>query len=218
MVGDRADMLARLRAVLPARWFPDAAPVLDALLSGAAAVWEAAYAQLQFVRAQTRIATASGLFLDLVAADFFGMRLRRKVGQDDDSLRRAIGLELLRERGTRGTLQGILADLTGRMPVIFEPTRPADTRGWGIACGWGVAGGWGSLSMPFQCLVTAFRPQGGGVSQVTGWGGTAGSWGGGTISYASLSMLGARVSDEEIAAAVTGVMPVATIAWMRISN
>src|SRR5664280_624176 len=120
MVGDLADMVTRLRAVLPARWFPDAAPVLDAMLSGVAAVWSAAYAQLQYVRAQSRIATASGSFLDMVATDFFGTLLRRQVGQDDNGLRRAIDLEMLCERATRPALQGMLDDLTGRAPVIFE--------------------------------------------------------------------------------------------------
>lgn len=218
MLGDQGDILGRLRTVLPPRWFPDTAPVLDGLLSGVANIWAAAYAQLQFVRAQTRIATATETFLDMIAADFFGVRLRRRVGQDDDSLRRTIGLEMLRERATRGALQRMLEDLTGRTPVIFEPTRPADTRGWGVACGWGVAGGWGSLSMPFQCLVTAYRPQDGGISRLSGWDEPAGSWGGGSIGYISLSMVGGLVSDDEIAAAVAGVMPVATTAWMRISN
>jgi len=218
MVGDQADMLSRLRAVLPARWFPDTAPVLDAVLSGVAVVWATVYAQLQFVRAQTRIVTVIGTFLDMVATDFFGTHLRRQEGQSDDSLRRTIDMEMLRERATRSALQGVLQDLTGHVPVIFEPARPADTRAWGIACGWGIAGGWGSLSMPFQCLVDAFRPQGGGVSVVAGWGIPVGGWGGGAVEYANASMESEEVSDEEIAAAIAGVMPVATIAWLRISN
>ena len=218
MVGDQQDMVSRLRAVLPARWFPDAAPVLDAVLAGIASIWAVVFGQLQYVQAQARIATASGSFLDMVAADFFGARLRREVGQNDDLLRRAIGLEMLRERGTRMGLQNALNDLTGRQPIIFEPARAADTRAWGAACGWGVAGGWGSLAMPFQCLVTAYRPQGGGVSSVAGWGAPVGGWGGGAIEYASACMVGGQVSDEAIASAVTGVIPAGTIAWLRISN
>jgi hypothetical protein len=72
--------------------------------------------------------------------------------------------------------------------------------------------------MPFQCLVTAFRPQGGGVSVVAGWGVPVGGWGGGVIEYANASMENEEVSDEQIAAAIAGVMPAATIAWLRISN
>jgi len=218
MIGDRADMVRRMRAVLPARWFADSAPVLDALLSGIGAVWAATHEQLAFVRAQTRIATASGSFLDMVAADFFGTRLRRGLGQDDASLRRVIRLELLRERGTRAAVEGVLRDLTGRTPAVFEPMRPADTRAWGIASGWGVAGGWGSLGMPFQCLVTAYRPLTGGVAGLDGWGGASGGWGGGAIGYASMAMVAGRIEDQQIAAAVAGVMPVAATAWLRISN
>ena len=218
MVGDLADMVSRLRVVLPARWFPDNAPVLDAVLSGAAEVWRIVYAQLQVVRAQARISTASGEFLDMVAGDFFGTYLRRREGQSDDSLRRNIDLELLRERGTRTALRSVLEDLTGRMPVVFEPARPADTRAWGVACGWGVTGGWGSLAMPFECLVSAFRPQGGGVSVVAGWSVPVGGWGGGAIEYVNASMESEDVSDKQIAAAVAAVMPAATIAWLRISN
>ena len=34
MTGTAADMRARLSALLPLRWFPDATPVLSALLAG----------------------------------------------------------------------------------------------------------------------------------------------------------------------------------------
>ena len=35
-VGTQDDILARIKALLPYRWFPDSTPVLDALLSGIA--------------------------------------------------------------------------------------------------------------------------------------------------------------------------------------
>ena len=82
MTGDQQDMLARLRAVLPTRWFPDSAPVLDGLLSGLASGWSWAYQQLQYVKAQTRIATATDVWLDIIAHDFFGNRLVRRTGQE----------------------------------------------------------------------------------------------------------------------------------------
>lgn len=219
MIGDQADMLGRMRAVLPARWFPDTTPVLNAVLSGIASVWASAYA-LQFVRAQTRIATASGPFLDMVALDFFGAALTRRCGQDDNSLRQAIGRELLRERATRPALQSALEDLTGRTPVIFEPSRPADTRAWGAACGWGVSGGWGSLAMPFQCLVVAYRPAAGAVSSVVGYyagqGWAGGGYGVGAAEYMSGNSIGSVVTDADIYAAIARTMPAGTIAWVNI--
>lgn len=83
MTGDQQDILARLRIVLPARWFPDSAPVLDALLNGLAFGWSWVYQQFQDVKAQTRIATATDIWLDIIALDFFGDRLIRRAAQSD---------------------------------------------------------------------------------------------------------------------------------------
>ena len=44
-------MLARLKAVLPLRWFPDATPILDALITGLASTWSTLYAMLAYVKA-----------------------------------------------------------------------------------------------------------------------------------------------------------------------
>ena len=82
MTGDQQDMLARLRAVLPTRWFPDSAPVLDGLLSGLASGWSWVYQQLQYVKAQTRIATATDIWLDIIADDYFGSSLARRTGTE----------------------------------------------------------------------------------------------------------------------------------------
>ena len=89
MTGDQQDMMARLRTVLPTRWFPDSAPVLDGLLSGLASGWSWAYQQLQYVKAQTRIATATDVWLDIIANDYFGNRLAD--GQDKATERSAVG-------------------------------------------------------------------------------------------------------------------------------
>ena len=217
-------MLVRLRTVLPARWFPDDTPVLDGLLSGLAAGWSWAYQQLQYVKAQTRIATATGIWLDIVALDFFGHRLVRRAGQSDTAFRNRIQRELFRERGTRAAIISVLQDLTGRPPFVFEPARSTDTGGYAsmIGAGGGVAygsvGGWGSLMLPFQCFVTAYRPLDSGIATVCGWGGPAGGYGQGTIEYASLEMVQGQVTDTDIYAAVADVLPVATIGWTRITN
>lgn len=224
MVGDIQDFASRLRAVLPTRWFPDETPILDLVLTGIAWCWAWAFGCLTYVRAQSRIATASDVWLDAIAQDYFGPIACQRRGQSDDGYRRRILADLLRERGTRFAVRISLEDLTGRTPLIFEPANPADTGGYGVSgapgCGlaYGKAGGWGSLTLPFQSFVTAYRPAGAGIAFVNGWGGAWGGYGGGAIEYASLDMISGRVTDVDIYAAIAAVLPAATVCWTRIAS
>lgn len=159
MIGDLPDFIRRLKSTMPASWWGDATPVLDGVLNGFAAIWSWLFGLLQSVRLQARIATASGEWLDRVAADFFGQRLRRNSGESDAALRARILMELARERATRAGLQAKLTSLTGAAPSIIEPSRAPDIGGWGCGLGWG-NGAWGSLAMPNQCFVTVTRTAG----------------------------------------------------------
>ena len=210
-------MQARLRSLLPSRWFPDATPVLDGLLAGLANGWLHVHALVEYAARQTRIATATDGWLDMIARDFFGRRVRRRAREEDAIFSLRIRRELLRERGTRAAVSSVLTDLTGRAPDIFEPSRPADTGAWNGPLAYNTTGGWGSLNLPFQCFVTAYRTPASGIAQVTGWNQPAGAWGMGTIEYASLSMIAGQVTDTDIYAAIADVMPAASIAWTRIS-
>ncbi len=158
MIGDDDDMRERLRLTLPDRWFADAPPVLDGVLTGLAALWAGLHALLGIVRLQSRLGTATGAFLDLASHDFFAGRLPRRIGEADERFRARVQGAMRRERGTRAALEAAGAE-AGYTVRIFEPARPADTGAYGVASGlaWGVAGGWGSLSMPLECLVTAER-------------------------------------------------------------
>lgn len=216
MIGDAADMLARLLTLLPLRWFPDVAPLLSAVLAGVAEAPSWLYAMLSYTRLQTRIATATDSFLDLVAQDYFATTLVRRSGEGDTAFRARIMRDLLRDRATRPAMIAALTDLTGRAPSVFEPSAPGDTGGWGIAAGYGIAGGWGSLMLPFQSFVTARRPLGSGVPLVAGYGSGAGGYGGGAIEYASAAMVQSQVTDSDIIDTVARTIPAATIAWMRI--
>jgi hypothetical protein len=191
MLGDANDMLGRLKAVLPTAWFADQSSNLDGLLSGFSNAWAGLFASLGVVRLQARVATAQADWLDRVVLDFFGQRMRRMLDESDASLRGRLALEMQRERATRAAMTTKLTQLTGRAPSILEPARATDTGGWGTAIAWGTAGAWGSLLMPQQCFVTAYRPLAGG---------------------------GLVAGDADITAAVVDMLPVASIAWLRISN
>ena len=213
MIGDVTDFTTRIKAVLPTRWFPDTSPVLDSLMSGVATAWSTLYSLIAFVRLQSRLATASSNFLDGFAVDYFGMRLTRRSSETDNQYRPRISAALVREHATRASLADVLENLTGRLPSIFEPARPADTGGYGSpALGYGVVGAWGNLSLPFQVFVSAYRPPPTGIANVAGYG-TAGP-----LAWASLAETGGQVTDLDIYAAITSVMPTASIAWTRITN
>lgn len=212
------EIAQRLRSLLPARWFADAMPVLDGLAAGICAGWAHVHDIAAYAARQTRIATATDGWLDRIATDYFPTRVRRRARETDEIFSARIRRELLRERGTRDALSSALTDLTGRAPVLFEPARVADTGAWNGPGAYGAAGAWGSFALPFQCFVTAFRPQGTGIAETAGWNASAGGWGGGRIEYASLAMIAGQVTDADIHAAIADIMPAATIAWTRISN
>src|SRR4051812_48175468 len=130
--GNKADIVTRLKAVLPSGWFGDSSPVLDAVLSGIASALAFVYDLAAYARLQARIATATDGFLDLISYDYFGPGLPRKLQETDASFRNRILAALLQERGTRRGLIRMLEMLTGRTPWVFEPARPADTGGYGV--------------------------------------------------------------------------------------
>ena len=184
MIYDSADIFRRLKATLPGRWFGEDTPVLDSILNSLSVGWESLFNFLDFAMKQTRVSTATDIWLDLVARDYFGERLRRRQHEADGSFRSRIRQELLRDRCTRVALYDLLVDLTGRPPIIFEPTNPLDTGCYGSltpivmgVSGYGTSGGWGSLNLPFQTFVRAFRPESAGVAMVNGWGGSIGGFG-----------------------------------------
>lgn len=130
MDGTIDDFKAALRDNQPRGWYPDDAPVLDGVLAGLADPLSFLYGQLDYVSRQTRIATASGVFLDMISAEFFGAKLPRKPGEPDWAFRDKITAELLREKGTREAVRRRLVELTGNEPRIVEPANPLDTGAW----------------------------------------------------------------------------------------
>ena len=125
--GDVTDIKARLRQLMPP-WFPAVgqAPVIDAVLTGVATLLASTYALIAYARAQTRIATAYGPFLDLVAWDYFGGVFLRYTGEADAAFRARILQQLILPRVTRQAIQSALQTLTGYKVRVIEAWSPAD--------------------------------------------------------------------------------------------
>jgi hypothetical protein len=222
--GDQTDMQKRLLAALPNGWFEDEPPILSALLAGMANAWAWLHSLLAYVKLQTRIATATDGWLDLIARDYGGPAWARQAGETDSAFRTRTMSNLQQLRGTRAALIAGVTALTGRAPAVFEPAYPPDTGGLGsVGLGWNTAGGWGSLMLPYQCFVTAYRPAGGGIASTGGWGSAEttfalGGWSTGALQYGNTSLIEGEVTDAQILATVADCMPAATIAWTALSN
>lgn len=160
--GDQSDIFGRLRngPILAPWWGAGETPVLDTVLDGCAGVMAWCYALIAFAKAQTRLGTASGAWLDIAAWDYLGARFLRRQTETDDSFRPRVIAEILRPRSTRAAIVGMLVDLTGRQPDIFEPWNPGDCGAYDVGTlayagsdfaaspsGWDAAqGGWDSGS------------------------------------------------------------------------
>ncbi len=190
--GDKDDFLTRIKSLLP-RWFVDVSPVLNALLSGFSFTQAFLYSLIGYAKLQVRIKTATNGWLDMIAADFFGNAVFRKLGQSDSSFRSKIIIELFRERATRSAIIKILTDLTGQTPDLLEPQRANDYLALGgyntKPLSYNGVGAYASNIAPYQAYVVAYRP---------------------TIAS------GLIVSDADIYAAIDSVKPVGTIVWTRI--
>src|SRR4051812_13428650 len=108
-------MIARQASVLPPWWGAPGTgpPGLRIPLSMAASVGSWIYDLIAYAKLQTRIRTATDGWLDLVAFDFFGGRIKRRAGQGDEAFRRRIMVEMFRPRATRPAMAAALKDLTG---------------------------------------------------------------------------------------------------------
>lgn len=246
---DSNDTVNRLYALIPQGWFPDLAdsPDLQAILSGIASSYSTAdqdgvYQLLQYVEQQTRISTASGFWLDMIAGDFFGTHLTRNwPAEPDSSFRRRIMLNLLAPRGSRCALFSNVTNLTGYYPKIVELRNTNDCGSytslanwsWG-GCAYNEVGAYGTMLMPYQLLINVTRPFGEGIPNVNGYGMSGGgyaelpqpfgyvgglrpiNWGNGE--YVELTDIIGPVTDQNIYDTIAHTMPAGTIAWTNISD
>ena len=186
--GDTDDILTRVKMLIPFRWFSWVAPLRDAILGGLSDGGAWCYAWIVYAKQQSRIATSTGPFLDLISYDFLGRHLPRG-HMTDDQFRVRIMATILQERVTRAGVSNAIKQLTGVAPWIFEPWNTGDAGSWADAAtpsshpfsafawadvnGLSGAGGWGSTDLPAQTYMVVTRTAFSGVPLVAGWSGTA---------------------------------------------
>jgi hypothetical protein len=216
MIGDQADFQGRLRALLPKTWFPVRnSPNLDASLQGPGWALSSVYAQITYATMQTRIKTATDGWLDIISGDFFGITLPRLTNEQDGQFRARILANLFVKGPRRGDMSKVLTLITGQVPLIFEPSNTTDSGGWDSRLYWDIGTGSGlGDPMPYQCLITAYRPTGGNID-LGEWDEYTFSW----DSWGAWSDLNiTSLTDAAIIAAVESTKPVATLCWLRIAN
>lgn len=210
---------ARLQGLLPTGWFNDDTPVLDALTLGMGALWAGLIGLIDTVRAQTRIATASGVFLDLAALDYCGAAVSRRAGESDRAFSARLRATVLAARATRAALEQAIERVTGRSPQIFEPFNPTDCGGYSTnTLGYGVCGGYGSLALPYQLFVTAYRPDAVPASHAGGYNHGPGGYNAGPMAWVDPGDNPGLLTDSEIYAAIADALPVNAVAWTRLED
>jgi hypothetical protein len=222
--GDSADILARVKRLIPSRWFQWAAPLRDGVLGGLSDCAAALYSFIVYVRTQSRLATATGIWLDIFCYDYLRRFLLRQ-GRNDTLFRAIIRATILQERVTRQGMRAVLTQVLNIPPFIFEPWNTNDAGGYRAPnIAYGQAGGWGSLQYPAQVFIRVSRSGLGpsGVPNVGGWyrgqnsGRAAGGYGQGAIEYVSPTTPMIGVTDADIFQIIAQTKPSGVTCWVQL--
>lgn len=228
--GTPSDILDRVKKTLPGRWFAWVAPYRDAVIGGLSDSASWCYGLVGYARAQIRIASAYGIWLDLIARDFLGTYLVRGT-LDDNSFRSRLLATILQERVTRKGMIAAVTAITGNVPVVFEPWNTGDTGAYSRTrasgatqygqFGYGVGlGGYGNMNLPAQVFMKVKRGFPSGIPNVGGWAHTAtsiktpGGYGGGSLEYAGPSARLSGITDAMIYDVINKTKPTGSIVWV----
>lgn len=225
MIGDSADIVSRVKALIPNRWFRYVAPYRDAILGGLADIAAWNYGWILYTRAQSRLATAYGIWLDILAYDFLGRFLVRN-NTADDTFRVIIRATILQERVTRNGMINAVTAMTGSTPAIFEPWNTQDTAAWSspgnsgaVQCpmmGYNVGkGGYGNMLLNDQTFIQVIRGSGSGVPGVGGYGNNLAGYGVGAMEYLGPGSELWGITDAMIYDMINKTKPTGTTVWVQ---
>lgn len=115
-------MIERLLNALPP-WFGEGHSILDVLLTGSALCSQLEYDNILYAAQQTRIKTATGVFLDLAATDYFDSALPRLLNEPDFVYSARIIDNLLKEKATFAALYRTVSSVmttTAASVAVYE--------------------------------------------------------------------------------------------------
>jgi hypothetical protein len=221
--GDALDILERVKRLIPGRWFAWVAPLRDGVIGGLADCAANLYAFVIYARKQTRLATATGIWLDILCYDYLRRHLLRQ-GRSDDVFRAIIQATILQERVTRKGVSSAVTGLINIPPFIFEPWNTNDAGGYRAPnIGYGITAGWGSLQYPAQVFMRISRSGLGptGVPFSEGWYGgqgtpAIGAYGQGAIQYTDSDTAEIGVTDADIYQVITNSKPTGVTVWVQL--
>ncbi|WP_024517085.1 hypothetical protein [Bradyrhizobium sp. Tv2a-2] len=226
ITGSSSNISERVFRVLPKGWFKWAAPIRNAIVGGLSDAASWCYGLIGYARAQTRLSTAYGVWLDVWAFDFLGRYLVRN-GAPDAAFRALIKATVLQERVTRKGMINAITALTGKAPIIFEPWNTYDTGGYsnakaGQVCGqfgYGVGqGGYGSMVLPAQTFIQVDPGVGAGIPDVGGYGTGIMGYGVGASEYAGPTIEESGVTPAMIYDLINKTKPTGSTCWVLISS
>lgn len=218
---DQQDFLQRLLAAFPQSWLNSGDnPIIYGVLNACAYCLAYLYDMIAYVALQTRIKTATGGFLDMAAADYFGTKMQRWINESDELYRDRILKSLLQERITKRAIAKALKDLTGNEPVLYEPQ--STQMGYGVSgtAGYSKAGRYGSNLVPFQGFVTVTIGVPGAPKYIAGYHTSPAGYGNvqSHFSYGKGYQIGSPIKDQSVYDTINAVKPFGIIVWVDIQR
>lgn len=172
--GDQNDLISRLQKWMPQGWYPATTGTrIYAVMAGLASVLSSIFGMIAYARLQTRIATATDGFLDIISRDYLANNLPRIPGETDAAFSVRIRANIFLKANTRTNIQAYLQTITGYPVRMIEPWQPNDTFVWGRSF-WGVdttvnPGQWANGNQRYCGLIALTLPASGASGLSRSW-------------------------------------------------
>jgi hypothetical protein len=204
-------------------WFGSAHKNLDVQLQAMVVVASYLYSFVEYAAEQTRLQTCTDSNLDLFASDYFGIFLKRKSNENDDSYRTRISALLLQPRVTREAIKNNLYLLTGYEPIMFEPGNAYDCFALNMPQYGGLnVGLLGNQDLAYQGFIDVFVDS---ASSLGGYGGLGCNYFGlNSVGQGALNFLGNEslitntVTDQDIYNTINLSKLFGTVVWVNIER